>query len=143
MLIRLLTRLALVFVALLALPSLASAQAITQWTLRTYIVGAVAPLVPAAVLLPANVTCNQPAPVGAVNVNPNRAVWTDPVNVGMTCQWTDPGTGPLASVPFGGAYESTLTATNSVGTSAESAPRSPFTRPGLAPAVPTGLQVVK
>lgn len=118
----------------------ADAQAITSWNLAVYNVGAALPLSPPTVLLVANVVCNQPAPVGS-NINPGRVSWDDVVTVGRACLWTDPGTGPLRSVPFGGNYEATLTATNSAATSPESA-RVPFTRPGLGPGAPTGVKVV-
>ena len=121
-------------------PSVVSAQAITLWTLRIFNAGATAAL-STTDLLATNVICNQvPPPLGST-VNPSRAAFDDVNNAGRVCIWTDPGTGPLFSVPFGGAFEASLTATNAAGTSAESA-RAPFTRPGLAPGVPMGVRLV-
>jgi hypothetical protein len=128
---------------LLLVPSGASAQAVDKWTLRIYLTGAASPLSAPTDLLAASVLCNQPSPVVGVPVNPTRVVFDDPVNVGKVCIWTDPGTGPLLSLPFGvGGYEGTLTATaDGLPPSLESV-RAPFTRPGLTPGVPTGLRFV-
>lgn len=121
----------------------AHAQPITKWTLRVYNAGASTPLSAPADLLAANVACNvDPATVVATSANPLRAAFDDPATAGKACVWTDPGTGPLQSTPFGGNFEATLTATNSAGTSAESA-RAPFTHPGVAPPVPTGVKLGK
>ena len=121
-------------------PSLASAQAITSWTLRIFNTGAPVALSTTS-LLAANVICNQAQPPAGSAVNPSRVVFDDAITLGRVCIWTDPGAGPLFSVPFGGAFEASLTATNIAGTSAESA-RASFTRPGLAPGVPMGVRLV-
>lgn len=127
----------------LCLASTVHAQPITKWTLRVYNVGAPTPLSAPADLLPANVTCNvDPATVVATSANPLKAGWDDISNAGKLCVWADPGTGPLLSTPFGGSYEATLSATNSAATSAESA-RVPFSHPGVAPPVVTGLRLGK
>jgi hypothetical protein len=128
--------------ALLALPTLAQAQTIDKWTFRVYLAGAAAPQQPPLDLLAANVVCNQAPPTTTSTVNPNKVVFDDIVTVGRVCIWTDPGTGPLFAVPFGGTYEGTLTATNIAGTSAET-PRVPFSRPGFAPIVPSGLRLLR
>jgi hypothetical protein len=128
--------------SLILFTSSAHAQQISKWTIRTYNAGAPSPLSAPVDLLAANVTCNlDPASV-TVGPNPSKASWDDPVNAGKACVWTDPGTGPLTSTPFGGNYEATLTATNSAGTSAESA-RAPFTHPGVVPPAVTGLRLGK
>lgn len=127
--------------AFLLVASLVSAQSIDKWTLRLFNTGAASPL-STTDLLAANVVCNQVAPVTTSTVNPNKAIFDDPLNVGKVCIWTDPGTGPLFSVPFGGTFEGSLSATDITGASAESA-RSPFTRPGFVPAVPTGLRLIR
>ena len=121
-------------------PSVASAQAITSWTLRIFNTGAPVALSTTS-LLAANVVCNQAPPPAGSAVNPSRVVFDDAITLGRVCIWTDPGAGPLFSVPFGGAFEASLTATNIAGTSAESA-RASFTRPGLAPGVPMGVRLV-
>lgn len=130
----------LVVVGFVLMSSVVSAQSISKWTVRTYNAGAGTPL-QSFDLLAANVVCNQ-APISGSTVNPDKVVFDDPINAGKVCVWTDPGTGPLFAVPFGGSYEATLTATNSTGTSPEST-RSPFTRPGFAPGVPTGLKTIR
>ena len=126
--------------AVVLCPSLVSAQAITAWTLRIFNTGAPVALSTTS-LLAANVVCNQAPPPAGSAVNPSRVVFDDAITLGRVCIWTDPGAGPLFSVPFGGAFEASLTATNIAGTSAESA-RASFTRPGLAPGVPMGVRLV-
>lgn len=125
--------------ALLLLASTVHAQPITKWTLRTYNVGAPLPVAGPTDLLAANVACNVDPATITPSPNPSKAAWDDPANAGKSCVWTDPGTGPLLSTPFGGNYEATLTASNVTGTSAESA-RVPFTHPGTIPGAPTGLK---
>jgi hypothetical protein len=134
---------ALVFalLTLFALATPASAQTISQWTARIYLAGATGPI-STTTLLPANVVCGLPLQPVGTTVNPNKIQFDDPVTPLAYCVWTDPGTGLLASTPFGGTYEGTLTATNSVATSAESA-RAGFTHPGLPPGVPTSLRLVR
>lgn len=135
-------RILFVLVGIVLFASSAHAQPISKWTIRTYSAGAPAPLSAPVDLLAANVTCNVDPATITPGPNPAKAGWDDPVNFGKLCVWTDPGTGPLLSTPFGGTYEATLTATNSAGTSAESA-RAPFTHPGVAPPVVTGLRLGK
>lgn len=120
----------------------ASAQTITQWTARVYLAGAAAPLSPPAVLLAVNVACGQ-AKITGSNVNPTKFAFQDPSNPLLDCVWLDDGTGILASTPFGGNFETTLTATNSLGTSAESSPRTPFTHPGSLPGVPLAFRALR
>ncbi len=128
--------------SLILFASSAHAQSIVRWTIRIYNQGAPSPLTTPVDLLAANVTCNLDPATVISGPNPTKAVWDDPAAVGKVCVWTDPGTGPILSTPFGGTYEATLTATNSAGTSAESA-RAPFTHPGLVPPVVTGLRLGK
>lgn len=125
------------------LPAFVQAQPVQKWTLSIYNVGAQTPISAPTELLAANVTCNQTAPTSTNTVNPTRVVFDDPNVAGKVCIWVDPGTGPLASMPFGASsYEGTLTATNAAGTTAESA-RAPFTRPGLPPGVPMAVRFIK
>ncbi len=130
--------------ALVLVASTASAQSVTKWTARVYNVGAAQPLsAPVDFVVGQGVACGvDPATITATPTNPLKAVWDDPGAAGKVCVYTDPGTGPLLSTPFGGSYEATLTATNSAGTSPESA-RAPFTHPGVAPIAPTGLRLGK
>jgi hypothetical protein len=133
-------RLVFVMVVLLG-PTLAQAQAVEKWTLKVYNAGAQAPL-STTDFLAGSVTCNvDPASIVVVSgVNPTRAIWDDPGASGKVCTWLDDGSGPLRSTPIGGSYEASLSASNSVGTSAESA-RVPFSHPGTVPSVPTGLRL--
>ncbi len=132
----------LIALALMLFASSAHAQTINKWTIKVYNAGALSPLSAPVDLLATNVTCNLDPATVISGQNPTKAVWDDIANTGKVCVWTDPGTGPLTSTPFGGTYEATLTATNSAGTSAESA-RAPFTHPGLVPPVVTGLRLGK
>ena len=121
-------------------PSVASAQAITNWTLRIFNVGNPIPL-STTILLASTVVCNQAPPPAGSSVNPSRAIWDDVNNAGRVCIWTDPGNGPLSLVPFDGSYEASVSATNSAGAGEQSLHAS-FTRPGLAPGAPTGVRLV-
>lgn len=129
---------AVLLACVVGLPRPVSGQSITSWTLRVYNQGAQLPL-STTTLLPISVMCNQAPPAAGPATNPSRVVWDDGANAGKVCIWTDPGTGPLFSVPFGGTYDGTLAAINSAGTSPESV-RAPFTRPGSVPASPSGLR---
>ncbi len=124
--------------AFLLLASTVHAQPVTKWTIRVYNQGAAQPISPPTDLLAANVICGLDPSALTPSPNPLKAAWNDVANAGKVCMWADPGTGPLLSTPFGGNYEATLTATNTAGTSAESA-RAPFTHPGTVPPVPAGL----
>jgi hypothetical protein len=128
---------------LLLLTALAQAQAITSYTLTIYSAGTATVIGTPTVLPITAFSCNQPQPTVTPPTNPTRVVLNDPVNAGMACIYQDPGTGPLSALPFGAAaYEGTLKATNSAATSGESARSLPFTHPGVAPPVPTGVRVV-
>lgn len=128
----------LVFGSSILSPARADAQTIIRWTIRVFNAGAAQPLSAPTDLLAVNVICGVTAPAVTAAPNPQKAAFDDPVNAGKFCVWTDPGTGPLLSTPFGGTYEATLTATNAAGTSPESV-RASFTHPGAVPPVPTGL----
>jgi hypothetical protein len=133
-------RIVFLFASLMFFASVAHAQPITKWTARTYNVGAPSPVVGPIDLLAANQTCNvDPATVVPTPTNPLKLVWDDTANPGKVCVYADPGNGPLLATAYGGNYETTLTATNSAGTSLESA-RAPFTHPGVAPSAPTGVK---
>jgi len=135
--------LALGFVLVLA-PA-AHAQAITSYTYKIFNQGATAPFTTAS--LPATaVVCNTTPKLTATGttVNPTKVAWDDPANpTTADCVYTDPGTGPLLSLPFGAqAYTSTVAAVNAVGPSADSASSNPFSRPGVVVNAPTGLRVI-
>lgn len=132
----------IVVLLLLASASPALAQN-TSYTLRTFNVGAAAPI--STFTFPASeVTCNQPAvTVPAQVVNGRVVAWDDAANAGRTCRWSSSAAndGPLFALPFGGPYDSTLTATNAAGDGPESAHSNPFVR--LAPpAVLTTVRIV-
>lgn len=136
-------RLVAVLALILALASAAHAQTVTSYTLTIYAAGTSTLIGTPTAIPAASFVCNQPMPTG-VTVNPNKVVFVDPGNAGQACIYTDAGAGPLSTLPFGGAsYEATVSATNSVGSSAESARALPFTHPGALPSVPTGVKVIR
>src|SRR5262245_1020479 len=98
----------MVFVlGMLLIAHAASAQSITAYPLKIYNVGATTPL-STTDLLAANVVCNQAPPTTTSTIDPTKVIWDDEANAGRLCIWTDPGTGPLASLPFGAlTYEAT------------------------------------
>lgn len=122
----------------------AHAQPPTKWTQRVYAVGAQQPLsAPLDLVVGQNTTCNlDPATLTTQQINPLALAWDDPTNAGKVCLFRDPGNGPLLSTPFGGSFETTLTVTNALGTSPESA-RLPFSHPGAILNAPTGLRPVR
>lgn len=103
---------------------------ITAHNLRQYLAGAATPVTAPFTIQHAAVTCNATVPTVG-----KTAYWDDPDNAGKVCFWTDPGTGPLFAKVYG-AIEYTLTNLAGTTESPESAPRTPFTNPPLAP---TGL----
>lgn len=122
----------------------ASAQVTTSYTPTIYATGTATVVGTPTAIPAAGFVCNQAAPVSTVTVNPNEIVFNDPLNAGKVCIFTDLGAGPLATLPFGAAsYEATLVATNSAGSSVESARALPFTHPGQVPSVLTGLRVIR
>ena len=128
--------------ALVLVASTASAQSIDKWQLRIYLAGAAVPI-SSTDLLVANVACGLPAPLTGSTINPNKVGWDNVAPGSGFCRWDDPGTGVLNSLPFGAAsYDATLVAVNGTLVSAESA-KATFTRPGVTPAAPTGLRVVR
>lgn len=132
-----------VLLALALVAVRAEAQAVTTYTVTIYAAGTNTVIGTPSVIPAASFVCNQPSPAG-VTVNPNKVLFADPVNAGQVCLYTDPGTGPLGSLPLGAAqYEATVIATNNVGSSAESARALPFTHPGAVPAVLTGVRVIR
>jgi hypothetical protein len=135
-------RLTALIIALLLTAAPARAQVITSYTLTIYQAGTNTVVGIPTVIPVAALACNQPQPAAAPAVNPTRMAFNDPANAGQACIYTDPGTGPLLTLPFGAAsYEGGLKATNSAATSAETR-SAPFTHPGVAPAAPTGLRFV-
>lgn len=129
----------------LALPAMAAAQVITSYTLTINPAGTTT--VTSTTTLPVaagGVVCNLTPMVGGSTINPLHVSITDPVNAGKSCIYVDPGTGPLASLPFSTvSYTATIHATNTAGNSPESAASLPFSHPGVAPVAPTGLQVIQ
>jgi hypothetical protein len=122
--------------------SLVSAQAITGYDVKFYNQGAQASFQTTSVAF----TCNQtkPAAPSGTALNPSTIAFNDPANAGKACLYTDPGTGVLGSLPFGAqAYEATVVAKNTAGSSPESARSNLFTRPGAVPPAPQGLQIAK
>jgi hypothetical protein len=132
------------FVALLAVPALASAQAITSYNLGIFLQGGSAPI-STAVLPAASFVCGQArVATPPVNANPNRVVIEDPGNAALDCIYVDGGGGPLLALPFNptAIYTATMTATNSAGTGPVSNISNSFSRPGSAPSAPKQLRIV-
>jgi hypothetical protein len=130
-------------VALLLSAAHAHAQTITSYPLKIWNVGATAPI--STTVLPASsFVCNQTAPTVPPSViNPTKLAIDDVVNVGKVCIYTDSPGGPLLGLPFSSQpLQATLAATNSAGTSPDSAVSNSFTRPGLPPPAPTAVRAV-
>jgi hypothetical protein len=132
----------LVLIAFLALPSLAQAQTATSYTLKIFNQGAAQPITTTA--LPATgFTCGlAKAVVLATTHNPTTVNINDPADATKDCQYVDPGTGPLLSLPFGtNTYVATLSATNPAGTTADSGSSNPFDHAGTIPQVPANVRI--
>lgn len=83
------------------------------------------------------------APVTTLVANPNQLIFTHPGD-GLDCVYTDPGNGPLRSLPVGTQeYDAKVAATNPVGTGDASASSNPFWLPGLRPAILTNVRVTR
>jgi hypothetical protein len=134
---------------LLLLSAAVQAQTVTQVIVTTYLQGTNNLAQPAQPLNMSGFQCGQKPkvakPSGTVN-NPTRVVVDDPMDPTADCIFADSVTanGPLFSLPFGAAvYEVTMKYVNSVAASPESARSNLFTRPGAAPAAPTGTRIVR
>jgi hypothetical protein len=130
-------------------PPGAIAQPATSYTLKVCPQGASCATPVLTHTLPASeVVCGQSKSAGPTDTvaNPRFVRWDDPAAVNQfDCVWDSGATsGPLFSLPFSTTiiYDAVLSATNSVGTGAESARSNPFNRPGSLPAARTGLRVL-
>jgi hypothetical protein len=134
----------LLVVGFLAITSAASAQTgiATSYTLA---INSPTANVSTTVIPAAGFVCNQAfTTLSNPDINPTHVEFNDPVNVSpqMACIYTDPGTGPLASLPNSATvYTGTLIATNAAGSSAASSPSPSFTHPGAIPGIPLGVSV--
>src|SRR5882762_10188495 len=94
--------LALAFVTLIA--AIASAQAPTSYTLKLSNQGAPGPFT-TAILAASSFTCGvtpKIPPITTTAVNPLKVYIDDPATpTTADCLYTDPGTGPILSLPFG------------------------------------------
>lgn len=129
----------------LALAIPAHAQAPTSYTLKISNQGAAAPFT-SAVLPASGFTCGvtpKIPPFTTTSVNPSKVVIDDPAApTTADCIYTDPGTGPILSLPFGTQiYTSTISATYPAGPSPDSLVSNPFSRPGVVGSAPTGLRM--
>lgn len=133
---------ALIALALLVLPSLASAQTATSYTLKIFNQGAAQPITTTALPATGFVCGLAKAIVLATTHNPTTVNINDPADATKDCQYVDPGTGPLLSLPFGtNTYVATLSATNPAGTSADSGSSNPFDHAGTIPPVPANVRI--
>lgn len=135
----------ILFSVILLCAARANAQPITTYTLTIY-QGSTTGTVQSTTPIPVGATgfvCNLARTVvTGPQVNPTKLYVNDPVNAGQDCVYTDPGTGPLAALPFGStSYVATLKAVNSAGSSSEGAASNSFTRPGVVPTAPVGTRV--
>lgn len=123
--------------------SQAEAQAVADYRLSIYNVGAAAPITtftfPAA-----QAVCGQARiVVTGTQANPTQIRWDDPAAPTLDCVRVETAGGPLFALPFSATltYDSTLAATNTAGTSPESARSNSFTRPGASPAAPVNVRL--
>lgn len=134
-------RLVVLLGLLLLLPRAAAAQATDSYGL--WISNGGPPVL--TVLSATSFVCNQ-AVVAGGTVNPDKVKFTDPdpTHAGKDCVYQDPGTGPLLVLPLGPAnYTAQLDARAGTLASGLSTPPAPFTKPGVAPPVPTGVRILK
>lgn len=128
------------------LASFADAQALTGYQIRFYLEGGGAAPVSTFDFTAAQVQCGQAKSTAPSAVlNPTVVRWDDPADPARDCVWTDTGTGPLFAIPFSATnvYRGRLVAVNAAGQSPESAPSNPFSRPGLAPAAPVNVRLIR
>lgn len=119
------------------------AQTITQVRLSTYNQGAATSFQQTTIPM-TSLTCGLPSGTQAPGVihNPNRFFVPDPADATKECQYTDPGTGPLLSLPFGTqVYYVTAAFINSVGPSPESPVSSFFDHAGTVPVAPARVRI--
>lgn len=125
---------------LLLLP--AAVQAQTNTGVQLVISGGVSPVT--NVLPIGSIVCGQTAsPPGGTVLNPKNFEYKNVPTDTTVCRYTDPGNGPLLSLPFGGTtYTATVAFVNAVGVGPVSNVSNPFSRPGTVPTVaPVSLQV--
>ncbi len=92
-------------------------------------------------LAPTAIACGVTPKLLSGTVNPTKLAWNDSTNALNDCVYTDPGNGPLLTLPIGTAsYTATTTSMSAAGNSPPSLPTLPFTRPGLPPGAPQGLR---
>lgn len=118
----------------------AQAQTIGRWDLKIFNAGAQNPLSTTPVTVAAaqcNLTTGAP---GGGTANPTDLWWNDPVNVGKFCHYVSQPSDPLIAMPItGNPLEATLVAVSTTNLVSADSARVPFTKPGTAPAVPTGF----
>lgn len=134
-------RVVMMFAAItLLIASTAQAQT-ADYVLRVYNMTAPTVAVSTTTILATNVVCGQaPPPSNASTKNPGRWVVADPADATKVCVYTDPGNGPLKSLPATFAnYEATVTFVQGGVETAESN-RAPFSR---TPAAPASFRVVQ
>ncbi len=138
----------LAFLGLMALSSLAQAQAITSYGLGIYNVANPGSPVSTWTAPVSQWTCNlaQPADPPAVVTNPLYLYIDDPINAGRACRvdLTAPGS-PLLALPWSGTmtYDIRTTATNEAGvTSSATVTVNRFTKPGAPLASPARPRLI-
>lgn len=138
-------RYGLTILMVLACASVAQAQTVTSYTLKTYNVANMSAPVSTYTFPAAQVTCGLTRVATPPTVtNPTTVLWEDPADPARDCRWVDPGTGPLFALPFSPVtvYRSRLAAVNAAGTGPDSPDSlNSFTRPGAVPASPALLRL--
>lgn len=130
----------LALVALFLLSSSAHAQTIARWDFKIFNAGAPSPISTTPVPF-ASAVCNlATGPAGNNTVNPTDLWWNDPNVTGRWCHYVSQPGDPLITMPItGNPLEGALAAVSTTNTSSLDSTRAPFTKPGTAPAVPTGF----
>lgn len=123
-----------------------SAQPATGYQLRIYLSGGTSPVTTFDIAA-GMFACGQPkvpTPVGTVQ-NPTTIAWEASAGDATDCKFIDSGSGPLLALPFSvtNTYTAKIVAINSAGSSPESAPSNPFSRPGLPPSAPANVRLVR
>lgn len=132
-------RLLFIGLVLLLLPVPAHAQTIGSYVFKIFNAGATNPLSTTNIPV-ASVQCNQTPTTSTNTTNPTDLWWTDPANVGRACHYVSQPTDPLITMPItGNPLEATLVAVSTTGLASVDSNRAPFTKPGTAPAAPTGF----
>lgn len=134
---------ALILGAFLAVPAVAGAQALPNTGYEVTILRRGTTTVVSTTVIPAaQVQCGltPSTPISTLIANPNQIKFL--AADGLECVYTDPGNGPLRSLPVSAQeYDARVAGINPAGTGDPSASSNPFWLPGSRPATPTRVIV--